>query len=320
MTTEKNRIFKFKLGFRQAILIAVLLHLLLFMFPDIYKSVVPVVPVKPAYPLAEQQPNEMKFRFVEVPEDKETPNPNAPYLSDMDRRAATPAPNPDPNAAAEPLSKGQTPEAMLSVPGNNVTQPKSNPESGKEGSLKEAETTDGKSLEKPGEKDWIRIETIDELKEKMLAAETAKSKKNISMEDLKKYFEFQDFGNQSSSLTQKGGIEFDTKGFDFGKWLRDFYYKVYSNWIIPLAFESFRRSGMLTLHFYVARDGSISGLSLLDSSGVVSYDDAAMTAISRSDPFLPLPEGYPDDKMEVKCRFIYEWKPVTKRYDRWKWR
>jgi TonB family protein len=320
MIIEKKKIFRFRLGFRQAILIAILLHLLLFMVPDVYKSLVPVIPAKPAYLPPNQKPKELKFRFVEVPNDKETPNPDAKFLSDKDRRAATPSPNPEAGAPPEPLSKGQTPEAMLSFPGKNVTQPQTRPDEGKEGSLKEAQTTDGKSLEKPGEKDWIRIETIDELKEKMLADQASKSKKTLSEEDLRKYFEFQDFGNQSSSLIQKGGIEFDTKGFDFGKWLRDFYYKVYSNWIIPLAFESFRRSGMLTLHFYVSRDGSVSGLELLDSSGMVSYDDAAMSAISRSDPFLRLPEGYPDDRMEVKCRFIYEWKPTSKRYDRWKWR
>jgi TonB family protein len=320
MIIEKKTFFRFRLGFGQAILIAILLHLLLFMVPDVYQAIIPLSPAKPAYPPQEQKQKELKFRFVEVPNDKETPNPNAEYLSDKDRRAATPSPNPEPGAPPEPLSKGQTMEAMLSFPGKNAARPQAKPDEGKEGALKEAETTDGKSLERPGEKNWIRIETIDELKEKMLAGQVSKAKKTLSEEDLKKYFEFQDFGNQSSSLIQKGGIEFDTKGFDFGKWLRDFYYKVYSNWIIPLAFESLRRSGMLTLHFYVARDGSISGLELLDSSGVVSYDDAAMSAIARSDPFLRLPDGYPDDRMEVKCRFIYEWKPVSTRYDRWKWR
>jgi TonB family protein len=320
MIIEKKKFFRFRLGFRQAILIAILLHLLLFMVPGFYKAIVPVIPAKPAYLLPNQKPKELKFRFVEVPNDKETPNPDAIFFSDKDRRAATPSPNPEAGAPPEPLSKGQTPEAMLSFPGKNVTQPQTRPDEGKEGSLKEAQTTDGKSLEKPGEKDWIRIETIDELKEKMLADQASKTKKTLSEEDLRKYFEFQDFGNKSSSLIQKGGIEFDTKGFDFGKWLRDFYYKVYSNWIIPLAFESFRRSGMLTLHFYVSRDGSVSGLELLDSSGMGSYDDAAMSAISRSDPFLPLPNGYPDDRMEVKCRFIYEWKPISRHNDRWKWR
>lgn len=318
---EKKQFFKFKLGFRQAVLIAILLHLLLFLFPESYKSLLlPTKTAEPLQPAVKPKQNELKFRFVEVPEDKETPNPDAEALSDIDRRAATPEPNPQNGAPPEPMSKGETYEAMISRPGKDTATPQTKPETGKEGALKEAEKTDGKSFERPGEKDWIKIETIDELREKFMTEEANKSKKKLTEEDLRKYFEFQDFGNRSSSLIQKGGIEFDTKGFNFGKWLRDFYYKVYSNWIIPLAFESLRRSGMLTLHFYVARDGSVSGLELMDSSGVESYDDAALSAIARSNPFLPLPEGYPDDKMEVKCRFIYEWNPVPKRYDRWKWR
>ena len=318
---EKRHFFRFKLGFRQALLIAVLLHLLLFFFPESYEFfLLPAKPPETPLPAVKQQPKELKFRFVEVPEDKETPNPDTDILSDIDRRAATPEPNPQKGAPPEPLSKGETYEAMISRPGKDTAQPHTSADAGKEGAMKEAEKTDGQSFERPGEKNWIRIETMDELREKFIQEEANRSNKKLTEEDLKKYFEFQDFGNRSSSLMQRGGIEFDTKGFNFGKWLRDFYYKVYSNWIIPLAFESLRRSGMLTLHFYVARDGSISGLELLDSSGVMSYDDAALSAIARSNPFLHLPEGYPDDKMEVKCRFIYEWNPVPRRSDRWKWR
>jgi len=317
MKNRFKKIFSFQFDFRQAVLIAILLHLLLFLIPDFQQMVVPSMVLQPK-PEKIVRPEELKFKFVEVPEDRSEPNPDAKEFSDKDRRASTPLPYPEEDALAEPRSRGQTPEAMLSRVDPQIPR---SPQSGKEG---RPDITEEKGETDSSEKSdvtldidrWIRFETADEKEAKKLAEETEnhETERNLSYKDLNKYFKFQDFNNPSSSLLRQGGIQFDTKGFDFGRWVRDFYYKVYSNWIIPLAFETLRQSGQLTLRFYVHRDGSISGLELLDSSDLEPYDDAALSAILRSNPFLPLPEGYPDDKMEVKCRFIYRWNPQPNYY------
>ncbi len=309
MKEKLKNFIRFRIDFRQAVLIAFLLHLLLFLFVDEEGILVPVTLTENPQTV-NKMPDEMDFKFVEVPDDISEPNPDARSFSDKDRRASTPNPQPNPNAPQEPQNEGETPEAMLSksqvvkpVPPEKMEQPRKETE--EKIIDKSDETTDKRTR-------WEQRESADKVKAEELLRDYAKSnsKQNLSKRNLSKYFEFQDYNSPSSSIVRDGGIQFDTKGFDFGRWLKDFYYKVYSNWTIPLAFEALRQSGQLTLRFDVHRDGSVSGLDLLNSSGLVPYDEAALTAILRSNPFLPLPEGYPDDKMEVKCRFIYRWSPA----------
>jgi TonB family protein len=312
MGNRLKKILGSRFEFRQAVLIAILLHLLLFLIPDFQKLLVPNV-ILQSVPDKIIKPEDLKFKFVEVPNDKSEPNPDSRVFSDKDRRASTLLPSPEKDALPEPRSKGETPEAMLSRSDLNRTRPTPDMREGKPDIKEEIgrETEADKPDIAVDINSWMRFETADEKEAKRLANEMKRyeTERNLSIRDLNKYFKFQDFNNPSSSLLREGGIQFDTKGFDFGRWIKDFYYKVYSNWIIPLAFETLRRSGQLTLRFYVHRDGSVSGLELLDSSGLEPYDDAALSAIVRSNPFLPLPEGYPDEKMEVTCRFIYRWNP-----------
>lgn len=313
MKKHLKRILKFRLDFRQAVLIAILLHLLLFAIFDNDEGVALLSLLQDQQNKVYTPPDEMDFKFVEVPNDISEANPDAREWSDKDRIASTPDPNPMEGAPLEPSNRGETPEAMLS------RSQIANPESSKVSESKKDELIE-KSKEELQEdiNKWEQEKTSDEVRAEELLNDykQSNSDKNLSKEDLNKYFNFQDFDNNESSITRQGGLQFDTKGFDFGRWIRDFYYKVYSNWTIPLAFESLRQSGELRLSFYVHRDGSVTNIRLIDTSGLEPYDDAALNAIARSNPFLSLPEGYPDDKMEVKCRFIYRWNPAPRGYRR----
>ncbi|MBN2135258.1 MAG: TonB family protein [Acidobacteria bacterium] len=305
-----KKILKFRIDFRQAVLLAILIHLFLFFLPDADKF---FLPLSPKQTLQQRQvPDEMDFKFVEIPNDKSEPNPDARQWSDKDRRAATPEPEAlNPDAIPEPKNKGENPEAMLSK--SQIMNPSSrqpSKEDQKEESEEKYKVLDD-SIRKRLEEEWSKEESVDKKRAEELQEEAKRSNSeyNLSLEDMSRQFDFQDFNNPRSSIDREGGIQFDSKGCDFGRWVKDFYYKVYRNWTIPYAFQALRQSGQLTLRFYVHRDGSVSDLRLIDTSGLQPYDVAAMNAISRSNPFMPLPGEYPDDKMEVTCRFIYRWRP-----------
>ena len=67
-----------------------------------------------------------------------------------------------------------------------------------------------------------------------------------------------------------------------------------------------RRSGgnlacMVT--FLIARNGSISDVSISDSSNDGDYDYSAMASVSEAAPFPPLPEDFPDPSLKVHVKF-----------------
>jgi TonB family protein len=102
-------------------------------------------------------------------------------------------------------------------------------------------------------------------------------------------------------------FQFDSKGVDFGSWLRRFRDQVYRNWLIPYAAMALH--GHTVLRFTIHRDGSISDLMVLQPSSVDAFTKAAFNAIKASNPTVPLPREYPDDSMVMTVIFYYNETP-----------
>jgi TonB family protein len=102
-------------------------------------------------------------------------------------------------------------------------------------------------------------------------------------------------------------FQFDTKGVDFGSWLRRFRAQVYSNWMIPYAAMALH--GHTVLRFTIHRDGTITDLMILQPSTVDAFTKAAFNAIKASNPTVPLPQEYPDEKMVMTVIFYYNENP-----------
>ena len=98
-------------------------------------------------------------------------------------------------------------------------------------------------------------------------------------------------------------FQFDSKGVDFGSWLRRFRAQVYRNWLVPYAAMSMR--GHTVLRFTIHRDGAITDLIILQPSTVDAFTRAAFNAIKTSNPTVPLPEAYPDESMVMTVIFYY---------------
>jgi len=105
----------------------------------------------------------------------------------------------------------------------------------------------------------------------------------------------------------QAGLNFDPQGADFTLWINTFKNEVYRNWLVPATAElGFR--GHVDFEFTVERDGSMSALRMLKSSGTVSLDRAAQNALSSS-RWLPLPDDYGPPRVTMQVTFFYNEAP-----------
>ena len=101
----------------------------------------------------------------------------------------------------------------------------------------------------------------------------------------------------ASSITEP---TFDARGADFAPWVVHFKTTVAQQWRIP---EGPSR-GQVDFEFVVERDGTMSSIRMLESSGTASLDRAAANALEHS-RFLPLPETSPAQNVMMRVSFVY---------------
>jgi TonB family protein len=129
-----------------------------------------------------------------------------------------------------------------------------------------------------------------------------------ALRNLAQYTQDQTFNNPQGGSNEPGStIDFDSKGVDFGPWLRRFVNQVRRNWFVPLSAMSFR--GRVVLQFNIHRDGRITDVTVVRPSDIESFTKAAYNAIIGSNPTEPLPPEYPDDKVLFTVTFFYNERP-----------
>ena len=110
-------------------------------------------------------------------------------------------------------------------------------------------------------------------------------------------------GSPTGTGKQMGGLFFDPQGADFTAWLNHFKNEIYRNWIVPQpALLGFR--GHVDIEFTVERDGRISDLKILKSTGTSALDRAAQNALLGS-RFLPLPADFGPARVTMQGSFYY---------------
>ena len=100
----------------------------------------------------------------------------------------------------------------------------------------------------------------------------------------------------------------DTLGVDFAPYMSRLKVQVYNNWfaIMPeIANAPWRTKGVVIVEFTIMKDGSVTGLKLLQSSGNVALDRAAYGAISASNPMPQLPPDFKADYLTMRAHFYY---------------
>jgi len=100
-----------------------------------------------------------------------------------------------------------------------------------------------------------------------------------------------------------GGLSFDPQGADFTLWVNHWKNEVYRNWIVPQpALMGFK--GRVEFEFTIERDGTMSSLRMLRSSGTPALDRAAQNALANS-RCLPLPNDYGPPRVTMRVIFLY---------------
>lgn len=128
-----------------------------------------------------------------------------------------------------------------------------------------------------------------------------------ALRNLQKYVEQEQYNNPQGMVQDLGPLQFDTKGVEFGPWIRRFIAQVRRNWFIPLSAMTMR--GRVVLQFNVHKDGRITDLVVLKPSDITSFNSSAYNALAGSNPTEPLPPEYPDDKAFFTVTFYYNESP-----------
>jgi hypothetical protein len=183
-------------------------------------------------PLVERPPEQPRERFD---------------LSDRDRRAESPQPSEVPNNPL-PRSQGNSTERIVAPPESSQAgepQPPAPPETG-ESAQPQVDTRIARAAPSP----------LPPRRPATTARRPPTGVLGDAVRNLQRYAESTTFNNPQGESDPGQQIQFDSKGVNFGPWLRRFVAQVKRNWFIPLSAMSFR--GRVVLQFYVHRNGAIT--------------------------------------------------------------
>ncbi|HSL22341.1 MAG TPA: TonB C-terminal domain-containing protein [Vicinamibacterales bacterium] len=250
--------------------------------------------------LLEQQRRE-RPRFVFVQPRVEMPPPRTPAprpeLSDRDRLGGGPESAENPTNTM-PFSRGNTSE-RVDIEGNLARRMPQPPE--------DAAAAGGGATAPPLAPAPSGSLTIPRESSRGAGRSTA-GVIGDALRNIQRYATGEKFQNLGGAPDQNyPTIQFDTKGVEFGPWIRRFVAQVKRNWFIPYA--AMTMHGHVVLTFYVHRDGRISELTLRGPSDVDAFNNAAYNALAWSNPTQPLPDEYPDDRAFFTVTFFYNEQP-----------
>lgn len=86
---------------------------------------------------------------------------------------------------------------------------------------------------------------------------------------------------------------------DFGPYIKDLQHAIRSNWNPP----KWQGNRKTELKFKVEKDGSVSNIEILTSSGDRIFDNAGISAVKASEPFKPFPVEYKKQSMDIQFVF-----------------
>jgi TonB family protein len=245
----------------------------------------------------EREREARRFVFVQPQLDLEAkePPPRA-ELSDKNRKAASPERQPDVSNPL-PFARGNTTERI---------------EAGPEERARGAETETPPNTEPPKPQPQEQIAKAlppadSGLRRDSEISRPAPGRLGDALRNLERYVQNQTFNNPQGGMDPGSALQFDTKGIEFGPWVRRFYIAVRRNWFIPNAAMTFR--GHVVIQFNVHKSGQITDVQIVGPSSIEAFNRAAYQAIVGASPVDPLPADYPDPIMPIRATFFYNEQP-----------
>jgi TonB family protein len=240
----------------------------------------------------------MQFVFAKPKVEIERLPDKPKFLSDESHKAQAPERTQIPKTDI-PMSRGNTPDKTIADASRTPPQP----EPPREATAPPASNPNALALPTNSQSTLARNEpsrnpTMDNRAPWLLSD---------AIRNVQRYTQGESLQNVQGNSDFGPSFQFDSKGVDFGSWLRRFKAQVYRNWLIPYAAMALH--GHTVLRFTIHKDGSITDLIILQPSTVDAFTKAAFNAIKGSNPTVPLPTEYPDESMVMTVIFYYNETP-----------
>jgi TonB family protein len=246
----------------------------------------------------ERDRNERRFVFIQPQVELKAPKPKENVdLSDLDRRAQAPKRAEKPTNSL-PFSRGNSPELVEQAPSEKARGPESPSKPDEKPPQPDPQEQVARAL--PRADQGIRPSTD--------TSRPAPGALGDALRNLQRYVQNETFRNEQGGANDPGAtIQFDSKGIDFGPWLRRFIAQVRRNWFVPYAAMTFH--GRVVLQFNIHKDGTITDVVVASPSNIDAFTRAANNAILGSNPTEPLPPQYPDPMAFFTVTFYYNEEP-----------
>ena len=284
---------------RDGVALAILVHAavfaLLLFAPEYLAQYLPAQAVPPPQQERPQPQDQPRFVFVQPRVDlPPTRKPDRVEMSDVDRSARTPEKTP---SLTNPLP---------SAKGNSSERTESTPEEKMRGQGPAPQPAPpAPPVETPSVVDQRQADMA--MMQKPQVQPPPGGQLGEALKNLQKYVQNESFNNQKGQAQEFGPLQFDTKGVEFGPWIRRFVSQVRRNWFVPMAAMSMR--GRVVITFNVHRNGALTDVTVVRPSEIDSFNTAAVNALLASNPTTPLPPEYPDDKAFFTVTFYYNESP-----------
>jgi TonB family protein len=237
-----------------------------------------------------------RFVFMQPRVERPVPPPKRGELSDIDRRARSVERAPDPRNPL-PFSRGNTTERVDSAP-----EPKPEPPAAGEPAAPAQPSAPPMPVPE-SENGFKRSEESQPQQRNGSTGVLADAIRNVQ-----KYAKNEGFVNLQGKTEEFGpAISFDSKGVEFGPWIARFVAQVRRNWFIPMAAMTMR--GHVGVTFFVHKDGRITDVTVAKPSPIDAFTLSARNAILASNPTVPLPPEYPDEKAFFTVTFFFNENP-----------
>lgn len=254
---------------------------------------------------ARDQPTRFVFMAPRIDRPSRTASPNA-LASDINRRAASPFRSPNPTNDL-PFSRGNTPEMVDQQPmvappqiARAAPSPESAQRPGQNGQNGQNAATNPLA--------GLSGQTSALSRFGNAGAPGAPGPLAAAVGNPFRYAQGDAFNNPGGAGGEpQADIQFDSKGVEFGPWLRRFIAQLKRNWLIPMAAMTMK--GHVVVTFYVHKDGSITEIDVPGPCPVQAFNRAAQGALISSNPTQPLPSEYPADRCFFTVTFYYNETP-----------
>ncbi len=115
----------------------------------------------------------------------------------------------------------------------------------------------------------------------------------------------QPFGTTAPGVKEEDTVSLNTTEFKYYSYFSQIKRRIELAWSYPMEAQKNQWGGRLTVIFTIEKDGNVSSVKLLSSSGYEILDDYAIKAIWFASPFNPIPASIGVKRLRIDCSFQY---------------